>query len=187
MKRKILIALGVYSLIFFLGGVYIITTIENSISQLNHLIRLHQVDTLRERLLVRVKNVQSDLIIRGTPHAKSIDTVIDNVRSLDNMSNACFECHHLPHAIAGLNELRNRINQYKAFVSRTLTIRANRDRLVEEAGKAFDSAEQLSAKISEMVHTATTRLSNKTRSSLSDISKTKVILYVLLGLSLIHI
>ncbi|MBW2153137.1 MAG: hypothetical protein JRH18_15890 [Deltaproteobacteria bacterium] len=55
MKRKITIALGIYFLIFFLGGLYIITTIEDSTSRLHHLIRLYQVEILRERLLIRIR------------------------------------------------------------------------------------------------------------------------------------
>jgi two-component system response regulator HydG len=64
-----------------------------------------------------------------------------------------------------------------------LTIRANRERLKEEDDKAFQAAEQLSTKIGEMVHLATSKLSKKTHSSISYISKTKVVLYVLVGIT----
>ncbi len=183
MKKKILIALGVYSLTFVLGGIYIITTIEDSTSTLHNLIRLHQVDTQRERLLTHIKNVQSDLILRRTTHAKSADTIIANVKSMENLSEACFECHHSEYVIKGLDDIRNKVERYKVLVSRMLTIRANRDRLKQEDDKAFQAAEQLSTKIGEMVHLATSKLSKKTQSSLSYISNTKVILYVLVGIT----
>jgi two-component system response regulator HydG len=181
MKKKIIIALGVYSLTFVLGGIYIITTIEDSTSKLNHLIRLHQVETQRERLLIRIKDVQSDLILRRTTHAKGIDKIIGNVKSMENLTEACFECHHTAYVTKGLNDLRNRVEIYKVLVSRMLTIRANRERLKEEDDKAFHAAEQLSTKIGEMVHLATNKLSKKTQSSLSNIFNTKVILYALVS------
>ncbi len=129
MKKKIFIALGIYALIFFLGGIYIISAIENSTATLNHLIKLHQVETLRERLLIRVKDVQSDLNLRRTPRSKSIDTIIANVRSLEDMAASCFECHHSEYVMKRLHDLKSGIEKYKALVSRTLTIRANRERL----------------------------------------------------------
>lgn len=183
MKKKIFIALGIYSLIFFLGGIYIISSIENSTAKLNHLIKLHQVETLRERLLIRVKDVQSDLNLKGTLRSKSIDTIISNVRSLESMEASCFECHHSEFVVKRLVDLRNGIEKYKGLVSRTLTIRANRERLEKEDENAFNSAEQLSKKISEMVHMATSKLYKTTQSSLNDISSTKMILYVLVGIT----
>ena len=183
MKKKIFIALGIYSLIFFLGGVYIISAIENSTAKLNHLIKLHQVETLRERLLIRVKDVQSDLNLRRTLRSKSIDTIISNVRSLEKMAASCFECHHSEYVVKRLHDLKNGIEKYKALVSRTLTVRANRERLEQEDENAFVSAEQLSEKINEMVHMATSKLYKKTQSSLNDIANTKMILYVLVGIT----
>jgi two-component system response regulator HydG len=183
MKKKIIIALGVYSLTFVLGGIYIITTIEDSTSTLNNLIRLHQVETQRERLLTHIKDVQSDLILRRTTHAKGIDKIIGNVKSMENLTEACFECHHSEYVTKGLNDLRNRVEKYKVLVSRMLTIRANRERLKEEDDKAFQAAEQLSTKIGEMVHLATSKLSRKTHSSLKYISNTKVVLYVLVSIT----
>ncbi|MBW1698230.1 MAG: sigma 54-interacting transcriptional regulator [Deltaproteobacteria bacterium] len=183
MKRKITIALGIYFLIFFLGGLYIITTIEDSTSRLHHLIRLYQVEILRERLLIRIKDVQSDLSRRRTSHSKDIDTVIENVRSLDRISSDCFQCHHPESVISGLNVLRSEIRKYKALISRTLTIRANRHRLEQEDEMAFKSADRISKKINRMVRAAADKLSLRTQSSLNDISNTKLVLYVLVGMT----
>ena len=82
MKKKIFIALVIACLFFVLGGTYIIVTMEFSTSKLDHLIVLHQVEILREQLLLNIEKVQSDLSLRNTPHATGIDTVIVNVRSV---------------------------------------------------------------------------------------------------------
>ena len=47
MKRKIVIALSVFFLIFLISGIYILTTIEKTTSEVDNLIRLHQIEILR--------------------------------------------------------------------------------------------------------------------------------------------
>ena len=44
MKKKIFIIVGLVCLMLMAGGIYIITAIETSTSELDHLIRLHQVE-----------------------------------------------------------------------------------------------------------------------------------------------
>ena len=53
MKKKILIILAITTLIFLAAGVYIMVNIERTTSALDTLIKLHQVEILRERLLIR--------------------------------------------------------------------------------------------------------------------------------------
>ena len=96
MKKKIITALVSVSLVFLAGGIYIVITIETATATLDHLIKLHQVEILREHLLLQIKRVQSDLNLWGTTHARGIDTIIANVERLDTVSPTCFDCHHAP-------------------------------------------------------------------------------------------
>jgi len=57
MKKKIIIGLSIFSWIFFLGGIYMVSTIEKTTAKLNEIIMLHQVEILRERLLIQIKRV----------------------------------------------------------------------------------------------------------------------------------
>jgi PAS domain S-box-containing protein len=179
MKKKIFIAICIIILIFLLGGTYIIISIEISTSKLDHLIVLHQVEMLREKLLIHIHKVRSDLILIDTPYASGIDTVIDNARYLKYQSNKCFECHHSDDVMKKLNHLIYVTDQYKDSLSRLLTMRANLDRMEIESKTAFRRAEKLSKTVNEMVHMASTRLYAKTQSSLKDIFYSKVILYAL--------
>jgi HAMP domain-containing protein len=183
MKKKILIALVVYSLCFLLGGIYIISTIGASTSKLSNLIKLYQVETQRKQLLIRIKNVQTDLHLKRTPHSKSVETIIDNVKTMEQMSETCFKCHHSEFVVKRLLSLRNNIEDYKYLISRVLTLRANRARLKSEDDKASFKAEQLLRLVDDMVHQATVRLSETTQFSLNDISKSNAILFVLVGLT----
>ncbi|UCH20788.1 MAG: PAS domain S-box protein, partial [Deltaproteobacteria bacterium] len=183
MKKKIAITLCIVSLIFLASGTYIIATIESATSELNYLITLHQVEILREHLLLQIKKVQSDLILVDTRHARSTDVVVTNVRNMEQMTATCFDCHHSGSVIARLRGLMSDIGTYKNALSRSLTMRAEPVRLLEEKNTAFRTTEKLAAKVDDMVHMATTRLSQKTDASLDEISKSKIILYILVILS----
>ena len=179
MKKKIIITLVSVCLIFLTGGIYIVTSIETATSTLDHLIKLHQVEILREHLLLQIKRVQSDLNLWGTPHTSSIDTIISNVKQLDIVSGTCFDCHHSPVVLGRLTNLTVMIKKFKDSFSRSLTLRAHRERLAQEADNAHHIAAELTAEVSNMVHMAASKLSNKTQSSLRDIYRTKIILFVL--------
>lgn len=43
MKRKIVLGLAIYSVVFSLAGVYVIRTIQTATTELDKLITLHQV------------------------------------------------------------------------------------------------------------------------------------------------
>ena len=94
MKKKIIIAICTVILIFLLGGIYIIASIEISTSKLDHLIVLHQVEMLRNQLLIHINRIQSDLALINTPFARDRVTVIANARYLQDKSEKCLECHH---------------------------------------------------------------------------------------------
>ncbi len=183
MKKKILITLSIYSIVFLLGGIYIISTIASSTTKLQDLISLYQIETQRKQLLIRIKNVQSDLHLKRTPYAKSVSTIIGNVKSMEAMTNSCFECHHSKGVVERLNTLKNDIERYKHLISRALTIRAKKQRVFSEDNKAYRMAENLLADVNGMVHLATVKLSEKTRFSLGDISNSNTILFLLISIT----
>ncbi|MEW6672299.1 MAG: sigma 54-interacting transcriptional regulator [Thermodesulfobacteriota bacterium] len=183
MKKKIFITLGVYSLISLLGGIYIIISIESSTSKLHNLIRLYQVETQRRLLLINLKNVQSDLNLRRTIHARSVDAIVANVESLENMSDICFQCHHSEQVANRLVKLGSGIEEYKDLISRVLTISANRERLLEEDERAYQTAQRLFEEVDDMVHIAAAKLSQKTERSINDISRAKLLLFLVVGIT----
>ncbi|HBH62464.1 MAG TPA: hypothetical protein DDX85_12165 [Nitrospiraceae bacterium] len=179
MKRRILIGLTAFCMIFLMGGIYIITTIETSTTTLDNLITLHQVEILREQLLLQIKRVQDDINLKNTRYASNIDTVIKNVRNMEHMSDTCFDCHHTREMQDKLKDLRNTVADYKKAISRLFTLRANMERLQEEEDMAFNIGEELVTKVNNMISMASSNLESKTQSSLKDIGHTKIMLYVL--------
>lgn len=181
MKKRILIALCVFSALFLLGGTYIIVTIEQATTTLDNLIRLHRIEILRENLLIQIKRSQSDLYLKNTRYARSMDTVVQHVRTMSGMVNDCFNCHHTQGVTNRLEDLRGRIDQYKNALSRVFTVRANRSRLEAEEDNAYRIGTDLVSEVNAMTAATGAKLAERTAAALRDITETKIVLYVLLA------
>ena len=151
MKRKIVIALTIYSVVFLLAGVYIIRTIRTATTNLDRLITLHQVEILREHYLLEIKRVQADLTLIGTPHSRSFDTVVKHILGMGKMVDTCFHCHHSPRGTERLNALKGQTEMYKDALSRVLTVRANAARLAAEEDAAFRIGEELIEQVRDVI------------------------------------
>lgn len=195
MKKKIIIILAVCFLIFFLSGIYMVVTIERGTATLDKIIVLHQVEILREHLLIQVKRVQAALTLRKTVHAKSMETIVRDVTNMERLAWACFDCHHTQETMDKLEDLRAHITTYKNALSRVFTIRANAPRLFREEDNAYDEGQFLITSINKMIAFASTKLERKTQATLEEIHDTKIALYLLmtvvplllLGLGLVFI
>jgi two-component system sensor histidine kinase AtoS len=181
MKKKTVVFFSAASLVFLLAGVYIITSIEKTTSELDTLIQLHQVEILREHLLIRIKRVQSDLSLRRTRYARGIDTIVTDVVNMGAAVDICFRCHHTAPVVERLTDLKSHIREYKDSLSRVLTIRANAGRLEAEEDVAFRVGEELIAKVNTMIALTNAKLTGKTQSALDEIARTKKILFILVA------
>ena len=182
MKRRIIIGLAGFAMIFFLGGLYIIYSISQATSTLDKLVVLHQVEILREHLLIQIKKVQSDVDLKNTRYARGVDVMVVDVRNMEQVSKTCLSCHHTEEVESRLHDMERQVELYKNALSRVLTIRADVGRREAEEDDAFKIGEELVGKVNGMIALATTNLEKKTHASLSNIRNTKYVLYVLVGL-----
>jgi len=181
MRKKIIIGLSAFALILSLSCIYIISTIEKTTSGLERLIMLHQVEILREHLLIQIKRVQSDLNLRNTRYARGFNAMIKDVNTMVKTANTCFLCHHEKDIKKRLTDLRNQIDLYQGALSRVSTIRANTERLTIEEDNSFKIGSELISTVNDMIAMAGSKLEEKTQAALEKIRYTKVILYVLIG------
>lgn len=182
MKKKLIIGLAVFSLISLIGGAYILTTIGRSVSRLNDIIKLHQVEILRENLLIQIKRVQSDLSLKNTRYARGVDRIVSDVRRMDKVIDTCFHCHHSEEVRGTLADLRGGVEAYKESLSRVLTIRANMTRLAGEEDEAFRVGQELIERVDQMIALTQVRLNQQTQSTFREIARTKVLLFVLVSI-----
>jgi PAS domain S-box-containing protein len=185
MKKKIFIALGLVCLLFISGGAYMVTTIQDATSELGYLIKLHQVEILREHLLIQIKNVQSDLYLVGTRYDKSPGEILANVDNLKRVSVTCFDCHHRPRVVKRLEVLNSGVEIFGGSIGRILTLKDNRAGWTQEGDAAFQASQQLVAQVNDMVHMASSRLGEKTEASLAEIGRSKHIVNTLVVVTLL--
>lgn len=182
MKKKIVISLCVFSLILLIGGYSTITTIEKETSKMNTLIKLHQAEILREQLLLDLKDVQSDLTLKNTRHARSINTTIIKVRNLETTLDKCFDCHHSQDISARLDGLNSQIGEYKDALSKIFTVRANSGSLKDQEDRALRIGNDLIDQVNRIINLTNPKLIKKTTAALSEIARTKGIIYMLVAL-----
>ncbi|MGD8302713.1 MAG: PAS domain S-box protein, partial [Desulfobacterales bacterium] len=183
MKKKIFIIVGLVCLILMGGGIYIITTIETATSELDYLIKLHQVEILREHLLIQIKNVQSNLYLMGTRYESSPQQIATDMNNLKKISITCFDCHHSVDVNNRLKSLGSDVELLQNSIARLLKIKNNPARLVQEGDTAFQTGQTLVMQVKDMVHIAQNKLAEKTRASLTNISRSKFILYAMVALT----
>jgi signal transduction histidine kinase len=182
MKKKFLLGLAVYTALFLLGGVYIISKILSATENLDRLITLHQVEILREHYLIQIKQVQSDLTLKDTSHERTFDTGFHNIVNMGKIIDTCFGCHHSEQGTERLVELKRRTEEYKEGLSRVMTMRANASRLAAEEDAAFQIGEELIGRVREMISMTSMQLTESTRKAMFDIARTKHILYGLVAI-----
>lgn len=180
MKKRIIIGLACFTAIFFLGGIYIIGTIQKATSTLDRLITLHQVQILREQLLIDVKRTQLDLAFEHTRYAKGIDTVITNVVLMDEEARRCTGCHHDARTTAKIMGLQGDIQTFETALSRILTMRAGDSRVLAEHDRAFQAGGDLINQLTSIVVSTKAGLEKKTQTSLEGIGSMKTLLFVLI-------
>ncbi len=181
MKRNIVIGLTVFSLIFILSGIYAIVSIERGTSKLDNLIRLHQVEILREHLLIEIKSSQADLYMKDTQYAGSIDSLVTHVRNIDATINACFTCHHTEAVAQRLASLHDKIERYKNGLSRVLTIRANAKRRRAEEETTVQLGTEVASEVNDITTLTNKKLQERTQAAFVDIARTKKFLYLILA------
>ena len=182
MKKKIILGLSAYSVLFLFMGLYIVYTIHIGTAKLNDIIRLHQVEILREQFLLQIKRVQSDLALKHTNYSRRLDIVLRDVQGIEHVIDVCLGCHHSAAVQAGIDDLRDSTHRYKDAVSRVLTLHAGAARLAKEEDVAFRAGEVLIGKVHDMVALTNAKLNAKTEKALREITRSKNVLYVLLAI-----
>ncbi|OGR00383.1 MAG: hypothetical protein A2505_08665 [Deltaproteobacteria bacterium RIFOXYD12_FULL_55_16] len=179
MRKKIILGVLVFSLLFLISGGYIVFSIERGVTTLNNLIKLHRVELLREHLLLDLKRVQADLQFKNTRYAREASIMVTHARTMGSTMGRCFGCHHPANIVDVLTELQEGISQYQDAISRVLTIRADVARLEEEEDTAFQKGNELVKKVNVIIEIANEKLGKKTETTLQAIEFSKKILFAL--------
>jgi len=177
MKTKIALAFGTIILIFLLAGSYIVSTMQTATVDLDRLITLHQVEILREHLMLQIHEVQTDLILQNTRHERAREDTARDVANLQRISSTCTDCHHSRAVQERLDRLLKDVSRFKSSLEISLSRQADWG---AAQNTAFLLAEDLKQRVDQMIHIATSKLTASTQQSMEDIGRSKLVLYLLL-------
>jgi signal transduction histidine kinase len=180
MKKKIYFGLFCLILCFLAGGLYLGTSIDKVTKQLEKIIVLNKVQFLRENLLNKVVLVQSDLMLKDTPHSRKVDIFVKHVEEMHQASNHCLNCHHEEPTRQRIVHFETKIDMYMKQLSRVYTLRANDARLKKEKQNAFDIGQDALDEINSIIIASSHTTSQRILQARQNIEKSKEFLFGLM-------
>jgi two-component system sensor histidine kinase AtoS len=181
MKKKIIIVLSLVSLLLLLGGAYLIKAIDTNASRFNEIIMFHQVEILRENLLLNIRLVEADLYSQSTDRPESGDAVESHVIDLGETINTCFNCHHEDSVLERLHDLRHQIEQYGYVINNVLSAKADAGRFRAEQERAHLIGDSLINKVNTMIVLTSKRLVERTEKVKRQLHETRIFLIMLVA------
>jgi len=171
---------GLLLSIFLMGSVIAVLYITRTTHRMDKLILLHQVEILREDLIIHVQQVQANIFRHKTRTGGYTDVLIAHVQEMDKAMDACVGCHHTPELTQGLMGMRDIANDYKTAISRLVTASANPRRIAEFERRTHDLGQELITMTQGMAFTANVRLQQKTQETMASIREVRGVLYMTL-------
>lgn len=176
MKKRILIGFGSLLLIFLIGSLTAVVYITRTTQRMDRLILLHQVEILREDLIIHVQQVQSNIFRNKTRNGGDVDVLVAHVQEMDKVMDSCVGCHHTPELTQGLLGMRDMANDYKTAISRLVTASANPTKIVALERRAQDLGQELITMTQGMAFAANVRLQQKTQETMATIREVRTVL-----------
>ncbi len=184
-KRKIILSLLALFGFFTSATLISIVYIENTTEELLRLIKLHQIENLRRDLVMSVQTVQSDLYTMNTPLGHNLDSIVDNVSTLDESAERCLVCHHRESIRKQLENVRSLVSDYKLALSYYITASANKERINNIKSDAARKGEELLRQTENMSSSASATLGNLTSKAMTNITYARIVIVIILVSSLL--
>jgi signal transduction histidine kinase len=180
MKKRILIGLGSLLLIFFVGSLIAVVYITKTTERMDRLILLHQVEILREDLIIHVQQVQSNIFRNKIRSGGDVDALVSQVQEMDRVMDSCVACHHSPELTQGLLGMRDMANDYKSAISHLVTASANPAVIASLQRRAQDLGQELITMTQGMAFTANVRLQQKTLETMTTMREVRLVIFATL-------
>ena len=180
MKKRILMSVVLLLSIFLVGSVIAVLYITKTTDRMDKLILLHQVEILREDLIIHIQTVQSQITRSKVRTGGEVDVLIAHVQEMDKVMDSCVGCHHTPELTQGLLAMHDMAGDYKASISRLVTTSSNPQHIAQIEQRTRYLGQELIAMTQGMAFTANIRLQQKTQETMSTIREVKIILIVTL-------
>lgn len=183
MKNRIIAFLSLLFAIFTIGAVISMLYITFTTSELQKIITLHSVEILRQDLIIKIQNVEQDLLTVHTELGRRLDKIVSNVTDLDRSINNCTGCHHSPLITQKLSDIKGYIEKFETSLSYYITASADEERIRSLKMESYTIASELLGITSEMALIANQRLQDRTQKAIDDVRSAQRILIITLFVS----
>ena len=183
MRNKIIIGLVVLSLSFIFGGIYITRAMNRLVSSLQEMMDLQHMGFQGKTLVAQLKVVQSDLLLRDSPHAVEFKEFLRHGAAVRDSVGACHRCHHPPALDDSMQGLQDEVDAYLRRSSGVYSLKATAVELKESQKKAFALGEGVLAKVDSMFHAADQKIATRTSLARQSVADTRKLLigFVIIG------
>jgi len=182
-RKKIFLSLFALLMLFAMGALIHMLYMRNTTMTMSDIIRLSQVDHLRQDLISNIQTVQSNLYTARTPLAEDLDIVVSNVTMLDKSIMNCSSCHHSSEISNRISEVQHLVEDYKTALSSYITASADLKKMEGFKNEASVIGNKLIWLSQKMTVEANEHLEQKTKAALSEVGRTKVLLLITIGLT----
>lgn len=185
MKNKIISYLSLLFVVFTAGAVISMLYITFTTSELKKIITLHSVEILRQDLIIKIQNVEQDLLTVHTELSSRLDKIVSNVNDLDKAINHCTQCHHSPAISQRLVDIKENVEKFETSLSYYITASADEDRIRALKSESYETGNRLLDITSEMALIAHQRLQERTQRAIDEVRNAQHILIFTLFLAFI--
>jgi len=179
MKKKVFIGLLAVIVCFTVGGLYLTNTFQRTIGMLQNIIVLQQMEFQKKNLLNRLETVQTDLLLKDSPHAVDITLFMQHVREMEQELNRCTDCHHAPSMTERINRLREETETYLKGLSRAYTLKADQERERQELNETFTRGDSLTGQLNGIIVASSQTVAEQATLTQDIISSTRNIILLL--------
>jgi signal transduction histidine kinase len=178
MRRKITLSLFALFIFFASGTILATLYIKKTTTDFSRVIKLHQIEDLRQNLVMSIQTTQSDLYTVHTSLGQELDSIVRNVTNLEQAAQKCSTCHHSPELTKRLNNIQSLVHDYDNALNIYITASTNTEGTEKLQRDTAALGNKILADAEEMSIQASNHLEVITSSAMLRIEKARRILYI---------
>lgn len=178
MKKKIVFGLSIFAMMFILGGIYIVTTMETMTAELRRLVDLPHTVAFRKELLINLEKIQSGIKLKGTRYEENEDA-LECGGLMKAAVQRCLICHHPPLNSGVALDLKRQVEDYVASTQAILSSAPGATAPVKEAAEVLRRGTDLKNKLEDRISAATSKLALREQATLNMIERRKNLLVLI--------
>ena len=185
MKQKIIYSLFALFLFLTVGTVTAVVYMSGNVSEMQDIVKLHEVEELRRSLIIKIQNVQAELYAVNTPLASDLDFIVGESAELDKTARTCTSCHHPTKVAERIENVLTLIEDYKKSLSYYMTAFANIERIGLLKTEAALIGKKLIFLTWEMSHSASKNLEDLSKETVKRMNYVRTILIITIVITFI--